>query len=88
MEVGRATPQELVQNRSFVRQTTEEIVEVVQVQKGPKRVFVDFLPPHSVWKPCTGKVFAVEMPHQHVHRVNPGDSVVFNIKGLDKHNMP
>ena len=34
-----------------------------------------------------GKVFTVEMLHQHV-RANPGDSVVFNIKGLDEHNLP
>ena len=32
--------------------------------------------------------FTVQMLHQHVHRANPSDSVVFNIKGLDKHNMP
>ena len=56
--------------------------------QGPKRVFVDSAPPHTASKPYTGKVFTVEMPHQHVHQAYPGDSVVFNIKGLDKHNMP
>ena len=66
----------------------KEIAEVMQVKQGPKRVFVDFGPPHSASMPNTGKVFTVEMPHQHVHQAYPGDSVVFNIKGLDKHNMP
>ena len=135
-----ATPQELVQNRSFVRQTMKEIGDGVQhvpskrmperhgdrnikgldkynmpcagvvpdmiptgfvrvadvfsvmkdigVKKGPKRVFVDSGLPHSASKPFTGKVFTVEMPHQHVHQAYPGDSVVFNIKGLDKYNLP
>ena len=35
-------------------------------------------------KAFAGKVFTVEMPHQHVHQVYPGDYVIFNIKGLDK----
>ena len=39
-------------------------------------------------RPKTGKVFTVEMPHEHVHQAYPGDYVVFNIKGLDKHNVP
>ena len=149
--VVHATPQELVQNRSFVRQTTKEIGDGVQhvpskcmpgrhgdsnikgldkynmpcagvvsdmiptgfvrvadvfrplshgrtrdvsvkkeiaVKKGPKRVFVDSGPPHSASKPYTGKVFTVEMPHQHVHQAYPGDYGVFNVKGLDKYNMP
>ena len=29
--------------------------------------------PASASKPCTGKVFTVEMPHQHVHRNCLGD---------------
>ena len=28
------------------------------------------------------------MPHQHVHQACPDDYGVFNIKGLDKYNMP
>ena len=60
----------------------------MKVKKGPKRVFVDFGPPHSASKPYTGKVFTVEMPHQHVHQAYPGDNMVFNIKGLDKYDMP
>ena len=62
---------ECVQNRSFVR---------------PKRVFVDFLPPHSALKPYTGKVFTVKLRH---HRDDRSflDNVGF-IRGLDKHNMP
>ena len=60
----------------------------IAVKKGPKRVFVDSGPPHSASKPYTGKVFTVEMPHQHVHQAYPGDYGVFNIKGLDKYNMP
>ena len=45
----------------------------IAVKKGPKRVFVDFGPPHSASKPYTGKVFTVEMPHQHVHQTCPDD---------------
>ena len=37
----------------------------IAVKKGPKRVFVDFGPPHSASKPYTWEVFTVEMPHQH-----------------------
>ena len=55
--------------------------------QGPKRVFVDSGPPHSASKAYTGKVFSVEMPHQHVHQAFPGDYVVSNIKGLDKYNL-
>ena len=39
-------------------------------------------------KPYTGKVFTVEMPHEPVHQAYPADYSVFNIKGLDKYNMP
>ena len=38
-------------------------------------------------KAYSGKVFSVDMPHQHVHRAYPGDFVVFNIKGLDKYTL-
>ena len=74
------------------------------VQNRPRKLFVDLpvpliteimacvfgLPQERVQNRAsyTGKVFTVEMPHQHVHRANPCDSVMFNIKGLDKHNMP
>merc|ERR1712129_461430 len=47
-----------------------------------------FLPTHTGSNPCTGKVFMVEMHHQRVDFVNPGDNVGLNIKGLDKNNMP
>ena len=117
--VVRATPQELVQNRSFVHQITDEIgdgVQHVPSKRTPERhgdsnikvldkynmpcagVVSDMIPTGFVrvadvfsvrrrslsrrvriassWiqglrtasKPKTGKVFTVEMPHQHVHQ--------------------
>ena len=76
----------IVRDILLERVTTEEIVEVMQVKKGPKRVFVDFLPPHPASKPNTGKVFTVKLRH---HRDDQAfsDNVGF-IRGLDKHNMP
>ena len=76
----------IVRDILLERVTTEEIVEVMQVKKGPKRVFVDFLPPHSASKPYTVKVFTVKLRH---HRDDQAfsDNVGF-IRGLDKHNMP
>ena len=58
------------------------------IPQGPKSVFVDSGPPHLASKAYTGKVFSVEMVHQHVHQAFPGDYVVSNIKGLDKYNLP
>ena len=49
---------------------------------------VVFLPTHTASNPCTGKVFTVEMHHQHVDLANPGENVGLNIEGLDKNNMP
>ena len=60
--------------------------KLIAVKKGPKRVFVDSGSPHSASKPKTGKVFTVEMPHQHVHQAFPGNYMVSNIKDLDKYN--
>ena len=52
----------------------------------------DYGPPcasnHSGFEAIFWKVFTVEMPPLHVHQAYHGDYVVFNIKGLDKHNMP
>merc|ERR1712113_1049110 len=43
---------------------------------------------HSVFNPCGGKVFTVEMHHQRVDQAQPGDNVGMDVKGLDKLNMP
>ena len=67
-------------------------MHVVPQEPRKKRVFLD-LPRGPAEQPitgtvqCTGKVFTVEMPHQHVHQAFPGDYVVSNIKGLDKYNL-
>merc|ERR1712170_6922 len=47
-----------------------------------------FLPPHTSSKPCTGKIFSVEMHHKNVEFAAPGDNVGLNVKGLVKENMP
>ena len=80
---------------SPVPQIMEAVVEVfppspVRVQSRIQEQMMDLPVPQimAASKPYTGKVFTVEMPHQHVHQAYPGDYVVFNIKGLDKHNMP
>lgn len=49
---------------------------------------VVFMPSHTDSNPCEGKVFTVEMHHKKVEQAVPGDNVGFNIKGLDKNNMP
>jgi elongation factor 1-alpha len=60
-------------------------VEQGKVQPGDEVVFV---PSHSATTPCSGKVFSIEMHHQQIPSALPGDNVGFNIKGLDKANMP
>ena len=62
----------------------------VRVQSRKQEQIMDLPVPQfmAASKPYTGKVFTVEMPHQHVHQAYPGDYVVFNIKGLDKLNLP
>ena len=101
-EVVLTSPQECVHNRAPelivgfpVPQIVQESVqnrtlEQVRVHSRIQEQIVDLPVPQtmSVLRPKTGKVFTVEMPHQHVHQAYPGDYVVFNIKGLDKHNMP
>jgi elongation factor 1-alpha len=47
-----------------------------------------FLPTHTSSKPCTGKIFSVEMHHKNVPLAQPGDNVGLNVKGLVKENMP
>jgi len=47
-----------------------------------------FLPTNTSSKPCTGKVFTVEMHHKPAQEALTGDNVGLNIKGLDKGNMP
>jgi len=50
---------------------------------------VIFLPTHTSFKDCSGKVFSVEMHHKVCEAgAGPGDNVGLNIKGLDKINMP
>ena len=102
VEVLPSTPQECVQNHTSeqivdfpVSQIVQESVqnrtlELVRVQSRIQEQIMDLPVPQimAASKPYTGKVFTVEMPHEHVHQAYPGDYVVFNIKGLDKHNMP
>ena len=102
VEVLPSTPQECVQNRvgeqivGFpVPQIVQESVqnrtlEQVRVHSRIQEQIMDLPVPQimAASKPYTGKVFTVEMPHKHVHQAYPGDYVVFNIKGLDKHYMP
>jgi elongation factor 1-alpha len=47
-----------------------------------------FLPTHTSSKPCTGKIFSVEMHHKSVPAAGPGDNVGLNVKNLSKENMP
>ena len=103
VEVLPSTPQERVLNRTQeqiadtpVPQIMEAVVEVfpptpqVRVQSRIQEQIMDLPVPQimAASKPYTGKVFTVEMHHQHVHQAYPGNYVVFNIKGLDKRNMP
>ena len=101
-EVVLTTPQECVQNRTPeqivdlpVSQIVQESVQIrtleqVRVHSRIQEQIVDLPVPQTmaVLRPKTGKVFTVEMPHQHVHQACPGDHVLFNIKGLDKHKKP
>jgi elongation factor 1-alpha len=49
---------------------------------------VKFIPTHSEAMPCTGKVFTIEMHHKSREQAGTGDNCGFNVKGLDKSNMP
>jgi elongation factor 1-alpha len=60
---------------------------VEQGQVAPGNVCV-FLPTHTSSKPCTGKIFSVEMHHKSVPAAGPGDNVGLNVKNLSKENMP
>jgi elongation factor 1-alpha len=60
-------------------------IEQGKVEPGQETVF---LPTHTMSKPCTGKVFSVEMHHKSVPMAAPGDNVGLNMKGLSKENMP
>jgi len=60
-------------------------VEQGKVEPGNETIF---LPTHTTSKPCSGKVFSVEMHHKSQPMAGPGDNVGLNMKGLDKVNMP
>jgi len=60
-------------------------VEQGTVNKGLETIF---LPTHTASKPCTGKVFSIEMHKKSWETANPGDNVGLNVKGLSKENMP
>ncbi|KAJ1495624.1 translation protein [Baffinella frigidus] len=49
---------------------------------------VVFCPTHSAFSPCEGRVFSVEMHHEHLEKGLPGDNIGVNVKGLDKLNPP
>jgi len=49
---------------------------------------VHFYPTHTSSKPCSGKVFSVEMHHKEVKLACGGDNVGLNIKGLAKEYLP
>jgi elongation factor 1-alpha len=49
---------------------------------------VKFIPTHTEGTPCIGKVFTIEMHHKQIDHAGAGDNCGFNIKGLDKANMP
>lgn len=49
---------------------------------------VVFYPTHTKSAACSGKVFTVEMHHQQIAAGEAGDNVGFNIKNLEKSNMP
>ena len=101
-EVVLTTSQECVQNRApelivgfpmpqIVQESVQNrTLEQVRVHSRIQEQIMDLPVPQvmAASKPYTGKVFTVEMPHERVHQAYPGDYVVFNIKGLDKHNMP
>jgi elongation factor 1-alpha len=60
-------------------------VEQGLVEVGKEMIF---LPTHTVSKPCTGKIFSIEMHHKTHKEAQPGDNVGLNVKGLSKENMP
>jgi elongation factor 1-alpha len=49
---------------------------------------VKFLPTHTTANACTGKIFTVEMHHKTLPEAGAGLNVGFNVKGLNKNNMP
>lgn len=61
-----------------------------RVEQGTSKIGdeVVFLPTHTTANPCAGKVFSVEMHHKVVESAVAGDNCGFNIKGLQKENMP
>lgn len=60
-------------------------IEQGTVKPGDKVVF---LPTHTNALACNGKIFSIEMHHQSVSEAPAGFNVGFNVKGLDKNNMP
>ena len=60
-------------------------VEQGKVSPGDEVVF---LPTNTASNPCGGKIFTIEMHHKNIDCAGPGDNCGFNIKGLDKLNMP
>jgi len=60
-------------------------VEQGLVEVGKEMIF---LPTHTSSKPCTGKIFSIEMHHKTHSQAQPGDNVGLNVKGLSKENMP
>jgi elongation factor 1-alpha len=60
-------------------------VEQGKVEVGKEMIF---LPTHTASKPCTGKIFSIEMHHKTHPAAFPGDNVGLNVKGLSKENMP
>jgi len=60
-------------------------VEQGKVEVGKEMIF---LPTHTSSKPCTGKIFSIEMHHKTHSQAQPGDNVGLNVKGLSKENMP
>jgi len=60
-------------------------VEQGLVEVGKEMIF---LPTHTSSKPCTGKIFSIEMHHKTHSQAKPGDNVGLNVKGLSKENMP
>jgi elongation factor 1-alpha len=60
-------------------------VEQGKVEVGKEMIF---LPTHTTSKPCTGKIFSIEMHHKSHPAAFPGDNVGLNVKGLSKENMP
>jgi len=49
---------------------------------------VKFLPTHTDANACTGKIFTVEMHHKSLPEAGAGLNVGFNVKALNKNNMP